>query len=42
MYRIASMKFEDPSDGEAAILAKFEELERDLVSAFRALEDEFR
>jgi V-type H+-transporting ATPase subunit A len=42
MYRIASMKFEDPVDGEDAIRARFAELEDDIVSAFRALEDEFR
>ena len=42
MYRIASMKFEDPNDGEDAIRARFSELEQDIVSAFRALEDEFR
>ena len=36
------MKFEDPVDGEDAIRARFAELEDDIVSAFRALEDEFR
>ena len=42
IYRIASMKFEDPSDGEDAIRRRFNELEEEIIAAFRALEDEFR
>jgi len=42
IYRIASMKFEDPSDGEDAIRRRFNELEEEIIVAFRALEDEFR
>jgi V-type H+-transporting ATPase subunit A len=42
MYRIASMKFEDPADGEAAVVHKLSELGNDLHASFRQLEDEFR
>mmetsp|Transcript_38480 Transcript_38480/g.95431 ORF Transcript_38480/g.95431 Transcript_38480/m.95431 type:complete len:617 (+) Transcript_38480:79-1929(+) len=42
MYRIASQKFEDPADGEAAVVHKLAELGNDLTNSFRQLEDEFR
>jgi V-type H+-transporting ATPase subunit A len=42
MYRIASQKFEDPAIGEAGVTHKLSELGRDLATAFRTLEDEFR
>ncbi|KAH7515330.1 hypothetical protein FEM48_Zijuj10G0023300 [Ziziphus jujuba var. spinosa] len=41
-YRLVSQKFEDPAEGEAALVAKFSKLHEDLTSGFRALEDETR
>lgn len=37
-----SQKFEDPAEGEEALVAKFKKLHEDLTSGFRALEDETR
>ena len=37
-----SQKFEDPAEGEAALVAKFKKLYEDLTAGFRALEDETR
>lgn len=37
-----SQKFEDPAEGEAALVAKFSKLHEDLTAGFRALEDETR
>ena len=37
-----SQKFEDPAEGEAALVAKFKKLYEDLNAGFRALEDETR
>merc|ERR1711971_167691 len=41
-YRLASQKFEDPAEGEAALVAKFNKLYDDLTNGFRNLEDETR
>ncbi|KAE8673405.1 V-type proton ATPase catalytic subunit A [Hibiscus syriacus] len=35
-----SQKFEDPAEGEEALVAKFKKLNEDLTAGFRALEDE--
>lgn len=37
-----SQKFEDPAEGEAALVAKFSKLHDDLTAGFRNLEDETR
>jgi len=37
-----SQKFEDPAEGEAALVAKFQKLHEDLTTGFRNLEDETR
>eukprot|EP00092_Neocalanus_flemingeri_P023369 GFUD01025336.1.p1 GENE.GFUD01025336.1~~GFUD01025336.1.p1 ORF type:complete len:622 (+),score=189.07 GFUD01025336.1:63-1928(+) len=40
MYQLASMKFKDPQkDGEAKIMADYEELHESMTTAFRNLED---
>jgi len=40
MYQLASMKFKDPvKDGEAKIMADYEELHETMTTAFRNLED---
>ncbi|OMO65486.1 hypothetical protein COLO4_31156 [Corchorus olitorius] len=39
-YRLVSQKFEDPAEGEEALVAKFQKLHDDLTAGFRALEDE--
>lgn len=41
-YRLVSQKFEDPAEGEDALVAKFKKLYDDLISGFRNLEDETR
>lgn len=41
-YRLVSQKFEDPAEGEAALVAKFNKLYDDLTNGFRNLEDETR
>ncbi|XP_042478745.1 V-type proton ATPase catalytic subunit A-like [Macadamia integrifolia] len=41
-YRLVSQKFEDPAEGEAALVAKFSKLHEDLIAGFRNLEDETR
>ncbi|KAB1199071.1 V-type proton ATPase catalytic subunit A [Morella rubra] len=41
-YRLVSQKFEDPAEGEAALVAKFKKLHEDLTNGFRNLEDEAR
>jgi len=38
----SSQKFEDPAEGEAALVAKFTQLHEDLTNGFRNLEDEAR
>ncbi|CAM6021112.1 unnamed protein product [Sphagnum compactum] len=42
LYRLVSMKFEEPSEGESALTAKFQKLFDDLSTSFRNLEDEYR
>ncbi|KAI3442561.1 uncharacterized protein J3R85_000755 [Psidium guajava] len=41
-YRLVSQKFEDPAEGEEALVAKFKKLHEDLTAGFRNLEDEMR
>ncbi|CAN6163191.1 unnamed protein product [Urochloa humidicola] len=41
-YRLVSQKFEDPAEGEDALVAKFKKLYDDLTAGFRNLEDEAR
>eukprot|EP00249_Psilotum_nudum_P005197 c18658_g1_i1 orf=482-2353(+) len=42
IYRLVSQKFEDPSEGEAALVEKFKKLYEDLSNGFRNLEDDYR
>jgi len=42
MYNYRSQKFEDPAEGEEALVAKFKKLYDDLTTGFRNLEDEAR
>ncbi|KAJ1729086.1 H(+)-transporting V1 sector ATPase subunit A [Coemansia biformis] len=39
IYRLSSMKFEDPADGEAALVEKYTQLQRDMEEQFRSLGD---
>ncbi|KAJ2160120.1 H(+)-transporting V1 sector ATPase subunit A [Coemansia sp. RSA 552] len=39
VYRLSSMKFEDPADGEAALAAKYTQLQKDMEEQFRSLAD---
>ncbi|AQK60306.1 vacuolar proton pump3 [Zea mays] len=41
-YRLVSQKFEDPAEGEEALVGKFKKLYDDLTTGFRNLEDEAR
>ncbi|CAO3675116.1 unnamed protein product [Umbelopsis vinacea] len=38
IYKLSSMKFEDPAEGEAALSAKYAELHKEIESRFRDLE----
>ncbi|WFD37307.1 H(+)-transporting two-sector ATPase [Malassezia japonica] len=38
-YRLTQQKFEDPKDGEKAILEKFDQLSNDMAESFRSLSD---
>ena len=42
MYNYRSQKFEDPAEGEEALVAKFKKLYDELTTGFRNLEDEAR
>ena len=42
MYKIVAMKFADPADGEAALVAKFKQLHEEIAQAFRTLEEDHR
>jgi len=42
LYKITSLKFQDPADGEEALKAHFAAVENELTERFRALEEEFR
>jgi len=39
IYKITAMKFEDPKDGEEKLTAKYKELNEEIQSQFRTLED---
>eukprot|EP00184_Porphyridium_aerugineum_P008130 CAMPEP_0184692390 /NCGR_PEP_ID=MMETSP0313-20130426/892_1 /TAXON_ID=2792 /ORGANISM="Porphyridium aerugineum, Strain SAG 1380-2" /LENGTH=636 /DNA_ID=CAMNT_0027150217 /DNA_START=78 /DNA_END=1988 /DNA_ORIENTATION=- len=39
LYQLTSMKFADPAEGQAALMAKFDKLQADITAAFRELED---
>jgi V-type H+-transporting ATPase subunit A len=39
---IRSQKFEDPAEGEAALVEKYKRLYEDLSAGFRNLEDDYR
>ncbi|KAJ2711656.1 H(+)-transporting V1 sector ATPase subunit A [Coemansia spiralis] len=39
IYRLSSMKFEDPADGEAAMVEKYMQLQKDMEEQFRSLSD---
>jgi len=40
IYKITSMKFQDPADGEAALVAHYKALNEEIAGAFRNLADE--
>lgn len=42
LYKLSSMKFEDPTDGEEVLKARFKQLADGLREAFRNLEEEYR
>lgn len=42
LYKLSSQKFEDPSDGEEALKAKFAALNEEIKERFRTLEEEYR
>ncbi|KAG0583743.1 hypothetical protein KC19_3G159700 [Ceratodon purpureus] len=42
IYRLVSMKFEDPADGEDELTGRYKKLYDDLTAGFRNLEDEYR
>ena len=42
LYKLTSQKFEDPSDGEAAVAGKLKGVHDELVDRFRALEEDYR
>lgn len=42
MYKITSIKFLEPSEGEATIKAHCEEVRNELADKVRSLEEEFR
>mmetsp|Transcript_24320 Transcript_24320/g.67617 ORF Transcript_24320/g.67617 Transcript_24320/m.67617 type:complete len:616 (-) Transcript_24320:156-2003(-) len=42
LYKLSSMKFEDPTDGEETLKARFAELSDQLRETFRNLEEEYR
>ena len=39
LYRLTQQKFEDPRDGEEAIVERFNKLESDMDESFRSLVD---
>ncbi|KAJ1838152.1 H(+)-transporting V1 sector ATPase subunit A, partial [Coemansia sp. RSA 1722] len=39
IYRLSSMKFEDPADGEEALVNRYTELQREMEEQFRSLSD---
>jgi len=42
IYKLSSMKFEDPADGEEAVKARYQELADQMRESFRNLEEEYR
>lgn len=42
LYKLASQKFEDPSEGEEALKIKFKALNQEIYDRFSALEEEYR
>ncbi len=42
LYKLASQKFEDPAEGEAALKAKFGALNAEIRDRIAALEEEYR
>ncbi|KAH7279890.1 hypothetical protein KP509_37G042600 [Ceratopteris richardii] len=42
IYRLVTQKFEDPSEGEGALIEKYKKLNEDLTNGFRNLEDDYR
>jgi hypothetical protein len=40
LYQLTRMKFQDPHDGEQAIISNYKALSEDIVNAFRNLGDE--
>jgi V-type H+-transporting ATPase subunit A len=38
IYKLSSMKFEDPADGEGVIVARFEALMKEIEERFAAIE----
>jgi V-type H+-transporting ATPase subunit A len=42
IYKLVSMKFEDPTDGEDVLTERFKKVYDDLSAGFRNLEDEYR
>jgi len=40
LYKITSMKFQNPADGEQALVAHFKSLQEDIHQAFRNLGEE--
>ena len=42
IYKLSSQKFEDPSEGEVALKAKFLALNEEIKERFRTLEEEYR
>ncbi|KAJ2702729.1 H(+)-transporting V1 sector ATPase subunit A [Coemansia sp. IMI 209128] len=39
IYRLSSMKFEDPADGEQVLVERYTQLQRDMEEQFRSLSD---
>lgn len=39
LYKLSSMKFEDPADGEAAVKDRYAKLNKDIEDRFRQLLD---
>lgn len=42
LYKLTSLKFQDPSDGEVSVRAHMKAVEDELTERFRSLEEEFR
>lgn len=42
LYKLTSMKFQEPDDGEDKVKAHMDGVRQELTERFRALEEEFR